>query len=554
MRAPEEEGEQGMEDLSELVRTYRRHDDELAESLGESALQSGWAEAESSSDEEAYRRLGVAGKLTEADKERALEARRRRRKAERLARRSAGKEAQGTRQGAGGTFVPGSFVHVAGSRAAAEEEKEQALAAQFGKKGGKSPAAGTFRFLSSEDGDAAGQDEVATVAPSAASAPSAPPAASAPSAPPASQAKKYPTERPYDPSDARPDPSCGFGQLGVPSLLTKHMTRLGFVSPTAVQQASLPPLLGGRDVLVRAPTGSGKTLSYLVPLLSDLSTQVPSLARADGCVAAVLAPTRELVLQVSDVLGALLRRVHWVVGGAVHGGEDRGKEKARLRRGVNVVVASPGRLLDHLENTASFRVSKLRWLVLDEADRLLDLGFLAKIRQIVGVLDERREEAVPARTTALFSATLHANLGRLAALSLRQPVAVGFDLRGEDVTVAPHEALDAKAAAGDEEAVEEDQVSSDAENVDAGLEKFEIPATLRQYYVETPCKLRLVVLAALLRSRLQPHGRGPPPKILVFLSNRDSVEFYHAMLTRAWAVVSGTEEADDSELEDEEED
>ena len=120
--------------------------------------------------------------------------------------------------------------------------------------------------------------------------------------------------------------------------------------------------------------------------MDALAAQAPRVSRGEGTFAAVVTPTRELAIQVADVLAALLRRFVWLVGGAVHGGENRGKEKARLRRGVTVLVATPGRLLDHLQNSEAFRVEELRWLVLDEADRLLDLGFMAKIGGSAGGL------------------------------------------------------------------------------------------------------------------------------------------------------------------------
>ncbi|KAL4427451.1 hypothetical protein ABPG77_000740 [Micractinium sp. CCAP 211/92] len=341
----------------------------------------------------------------------------------------------------------------------------------------------------------------------------------------------------------------GFAGLGLSEQLAAHLAAHGFAQPTRVQQQTIPVLLSKRDALVNAPTGSGKTLSYLAPIVHDLAAQQPPLSRSRGTLAVVICPTRELCLQVADVLTMLVRRFVWLVGGAIHGGEDRGKEKARLRKGVTILVATPGRLLDHLQNTAAFRTEELRWLVLDEADRLLDLGFEKKIAQARGggvceELSRRSAEADYAarRTTALLSATLHSNLGSLAALSLHEPAAVGFSYRMEGgrmvVTKAAQEAegeegggrggaaADAAAARG-----------SAAARGGQSLEQFEIPAQLRQRFVEVPCKLRLVALGALLRARM---AAAPQRcKMVVFLSTTDSVEYYHSVFTEAWEPATG---------------
>ncbi|PRW60362.1 DEAD-box ATP-dependent RNA helicase 17 [Chlorella sorokiniana] len=344
----------------------------------------------------------------------------------------------------------------------------------------------------------------------------------------------------------------GFAALGLSPQLADHLAAHGFAAPTGVQQQAIPVLLGRRDALINAPTGSGKTLSYLAPIVADLAAQQPAITRAQGTFAIVICPTRELCLQVADVLTMLVRRFVWLVGGAIHGGEDRGKEKARLRKGVTVLVATPGRLLDHLQNTKSFRTEDLRWLVLDEADRLLDLGFEKKIAEVCALLDARSTEADYAqrRTTALLSATLHSRLGSLASLSLKDPAAIGFeyDLVDGEMVVrkAPGQqaqrARQAAAGGGDAAAwaaatAAVGGTTAGAAGAAAELEQFEIPAQLKQRFVEVPCKLRLVALAALLRARL---AAAPARcKMVVFLSTTDSVEFYHSVFADAWEEATG---------------
>ncbi len=163
--------------------------------------------------------------------------------------------------------------------------------------------------------------------------------------------------------------------LGLSPQLVDQLLGANFAKPTQCQQQSIPVLLSGRDALVKAPTGSGKTLAYLVPIIQDLQSRSPKISRTDGTLAVIVVPTRELCIQIQDVALLLLRRFIWIVSSVLIGGEHRGHEKARLRKGVSIVVATPGRLQDHLEHTNSFKTGGLRWLILDEADRLLDLGF-----------------------------------------------------------------------------------------------------------------------------------------------------------------------------------
>ncbi|KAK9817068.1 hypothetical protein WJX72_009018 [[Myrmecia] bisecta] len=344
-----------------------------------------------------------------------------------------------------------------------------------------------------------------------------------------------------------PVDSTTFHGLGLAQSLAEHLEAINFTTPTRVQRAAIPVLLKGRDALVNAPTGSGKTLAFLAPIVHDLQAQFPRLNRADGTYAIIIAPTRELCMQICDVLTLMLRRYVWLVGGSILGGENRNKEKARLRKGVTVVVASPGRLLDHLQNTEAFHTQELRWLVLDEADRLLDLGFEQKIAEMVDILDRRTGEAgTRRRQTALFSATLHSNLGQLATLSLHNPASVGFSaqlingqLTVSGATVITSAATDKPAAkAGGDEDGAAAQPGADRQAVaeEAAPEQFNIPTQLRQRYYEVPCKLRLAALAALIRSQCHPSKLC---KLVVFMSSCDGVEFHHRLFTQLYHEATG---------------
>ena len=126
-----------------------------------------------------------------------------------------------------------------------------------------------------------------------------------------------------------------------------------------------------QNMLIKSQTG---TIAYLLPILHDLISLRPQIRRSDGCRALVIAPTRELCTQIGEVLHKLTQCCVWVVGGCTTGGERRKSEKSRLRKGVSVLVGNPGRLLDHLSSTEAFHLTGLRWVVLDEVDRMLDMG------------------------------------------------------------------------------------------------------------------------------------------------------------------------------------
>ena len=136
--------------------------------------------------------------------------------------------------------------------------------------------------------------------------------------------------------------------------------------PTRVQRMAIPLILAGRDVVVRSETGSGKTMTFLLPLAHTLASisSPRRVVRGDGTLAIVLSPTRELAAQVHNWAQRTLKTTPWIVTGIVSGGEKPKSEKARLRKGVTLLIGTPGRLLYHLQNTKSFRTDGLRWLIL----------------------------------------------------------------------------------------------------------------------------------------------------------------------------------------------
>ncbi|XP_034025517.1 probable ATP-dependent RNA helicase DDX31 [Thalassophryne amazonica] len=171
---------------------------------------------------------------------------------------------------------------------------------------------------------------------------------------------------------------------------------------TSVQKRTIPVLQAGRDAVVQSQTGSGKTLSYAVPVVQCLQSMEPKVSRSDGPLAVVIVPTRELALQTFQTFQKLLKPFMWIVPGVLMGGEKRKAEKARLRKGINILVSTPGRLVDHIKHTLSITFSAVHWLILDEADRTLDLGFEKDLTVILNSLNS----SVPKRQNVLLSATL----------------------------------------------------------------------------------------------------------------------------------------------------
>lgn len=249
---------------------------------------------------------------------------------------------------------------------------------------------------------------------------------------------------------------------------------MGFTTMMEVQHKSIVPLLKGRDLLGAARTGSGKTLAFLIPAVEFLYKLQFKPRNGTGVV--IISPTRELSLQTYGVARDVLK-YHNHTFGIVMGGANRKGEADRLQRGVNLLIATPGRLLDHLQNTQGFIFKNLQCLIIDEADRILQIGFEEEMKQIIRLLPVRRQ-------TVLFSATQTRNVEDLARVSLKEsPLYVGVD---------------------------DDRETSTVEGLEQG-------------YIVVPSEKRFLVLFTFLK-------KNRNKKIMVFFSSCNSVKFHYELL------------------------
>ncbi len=208
-----------------------------------------------------------------------------------------------------------------------------------------------------------------------------------------------------------------FASFKLHASLQRGLKELGFTRPTPIQLDAIPPAVEGRDILACAQTGSGKTLAFLLPILNHLMEQKRGATRA-----LVITPTRELAAQILESLNDVA--VHTpLTAASVFGGMGMGPQEHAFRSGVDVIIATPGRLLDHFRQPYA-KLAGLEYLVLDEADRMLDMGFLPDIKRILKHLPPRKQ-------TLFFSATMPGPIGALAREMLKNPASINLERRSQ---------------------------------------------------------------------------------------------------------------------------
>eukprot|EP00467_Chlorarachnion_reptans_P018642 CAMPEP_0114516320 /NCGR_PEP_ID=MMETSP0109-20121206/17262_1 /TAXON_ID=29199 /ORGANISM="Chlorarachnion reptans, Strain CCCM449" /LENGTH=632 /DNA_ID=CAMNT_0001696695 /DNA_START=105 /DNA_END=2000 /DNA_ORIENTATION=- len=275
---------------------------------------------------------------------------------------------------------------------------------------------------------------------------------------------------------AAPDVNYDFKSLKVSGNVANAIQELGFEKMTRVQAMCIPPLLAGNDVVAQAKTGSGKTLAFMIPAVELLVATKFKPRNGTGVV--VITPTRELALQIYGVCRELLKYCSQTYG-IVIGGNNRRTEAEKLQKGANLLISTPGRLLDHLQNTRGFIFKNLLALVIDEADRILEIGFEEELREIIKIFPRNRQ-------TMLFSATQTQNVKDIARVSARKgkaPLLISADIKEEPSTVM----------------------------------------SLEQGYVICPSEDRFLLLFTFLK-------RNRKKKIIVFLSTCAAVKFYGELL------------------------
>ncbi|TMW56545.1 hypothetical protein Poli38472_006555 [Pythium oligandrum] len=265
-----------------------------------------------------------------------------------------------------------------------------------------------------------------------------------------------------------------FGAFPLSDATKRGLTKCGFTKPTRIQIGTIPHALAGRDILAAAKTGSGKTLAFLIPMLEKLYRLRWDVE--DGLGALIISPTRELALQIFEVLRSV-GKTHTFSAGLVIGGKNFKEEQYRLIR-MNILVCTPGRLLQHMEQTPDFDAANLQLLVLDEADRILDMGFREQLTSIVSYLPRERQ-------TMLFSATQTKSVKDLAKLSLKEPEYIAVHEKSTQAT----------------------------------------PSGLQQSYIVCPLEQKLDVLFSFLRSHLK-------QKIIVFLATCRQVRYIYSLFCK----------------------
>lgn len=283
--------------------------------------------------------------------------------------------------------------------------------------------------------------------------------------------------------ESLPGSSLGMGILSDKSFLSlaplvseatlNGVAEMGFEKMTEIQAQTIPHLLEGRDLVGAAKTGSGKTLAFLIPAV-ELIYKLKFMPR-NGTGVVIISPTRELSMQTFGVLREVLKH-HYHTYGLVMGGANRNSEAQKLAKGINILVATPGRLLDHLQNTKDFLYKNLQCLIIDEADRILDVGFEEELKKIVKLLPKKRQ-------TMLFSATSTKKTDDLVAVALKkEPIYIGVEEKNASATVA-------------------------------GLE---------QGYVVCPSEKRFLLLFTFLK-------KNRKKKVMVFFSSCMSVKYHHEL-------------------------
>ena len=323
------------------------------------------------------------------------------------------------------------------------------------------------------------------------------------------------TELPPDTDESKLElwekPYSKFKDLPITSKTIQGLNSSKYFNLTPIQRCTLPHSLGGRDILGASKTGSGKTLCFLIPILENLYRD--GFIREEGLGALILLPTRELAIQVFEVINKIGKHHNYSVG-LVIGGNDYEKERYIVNN-MNILIGTPGRILQHMSESYMFSADNLKILVIDEADRILDEGFEDELIKIINYLPKNRQ-------TLLFSATLTRNLKRLVKIHMRSPEYINIsntdnvldtieNINKNELSIMKIKNVDNNSKEGNN--------NINSKNANNNLNDLIIPKNLNQYYTIVDPEERVNVLYSFLKT----HKLS---KILVFVSSRKQVRYF----------------------------
>ena len=299
-------------------------------------------------------------------------------------------------------------------------------------------------------------------------------------------------------------PYAKFKDLPISSKTLQGLNSSKYFNLTHIQRCTLPHSLGGRDILGASKTGSGKTLCFLIPLLENLYRD--GFIREEGLGALILLPTRELAIQVFEVINKIGKHHNYSVG-LVIGGNDYEKEKYIVNN-MNILIGTPGRILQHMSESYMFTADNLKILVIDEADRILDEGFEDELIKIINYLPKNRQ-------TLLFSATLTRNLKRLVKIHMRSPEYI--NISNTDNVLDTIENINKNELSIMK--IKPEGNNNILNNNNKKINDMIIPKNLNQYYTIVEPEDRVNVLYSFLKTHKM-------SKILVFVSSRKQVRYF----------------------------
>ena len=319
-----------------------------------------------------------------------------------------------------------------------------------------------------------------------------------------------------------------FSDLPINSYLIKTLSKSNYITMTKIQKKSIPLLLSHKNLIIKSETGTGKTLAYLIPVYEYLINinNEKKISRKNGIFCIIFSPTHELCLQIENCLNKLKDSCINVVYGTLMGGQKIDKEKKKLRKGVNILVSTPGRLLYHLKNTKNLNFENLKFLIFDEADLMLSMGFEKEIKECFKEMFKKGEnnnynEEVELNADLfknykifLVSATVDGRIRKMADYLMKGFKAVGFENENKNIN-------------NNDNNNKINDNKNDNENNNENNDKitYNITNNLNQFYCNINDEFRLISLIAFLYNNIS-------KKIIIFSSCCDSVNFLYSIMTQ----------------------